>query len=392
MKLKDNYEIIVSDSIYNKLSSTLVSEVFVYRDNQLIYKNDLGHFSFQKIGSSFIPDTLFKLPDSISLSQVLRISNSKKYLAIKDFMFNAIVLIDPVEKSVLKYFNAKMYPVDSIYHRVNLDTISRKLFKHHKSSLGNTQNDVALFGNCFFQQDKFIVGMSYPVLKKKIGDTVYVSRENVFITYAENQNEPIKFYQLENYKENSSQYYNLIENAYPFKTDEFLMRAESSNSKASYMLNSWIFLDSKVIRKKTISSIIPDFYIKTGLGTNMLSEIVVWPWIFYSLSNEVFNINMNKWYKLPFENDLFSFDFEKIENLKFNYQILTAFQGNNMILLLVLEKDNTLKIYFLDQNSLALKYSQSIPDLVLKNKIALDFYDEHTLVGSDGTYVFRLKF
>jgi hypothetical protein len=63
-----------------------------------------------------------------------------------------------------------------------------------------------------------------------------------------------------------------------------------------------------------------------------------------------------------------------------------------MILLLVLEKDNTLKIYFLDQNSLALKYSQSIPDLVLKNKIALDFYDEHTLVGSDGTYVFRLKF
>ena len=307
-------------------------------------------------------------------------------------MFNAIVLIDPVEKSVLKYFNAKMYPVDSIYHLVNLDTISRKLFKHHKSSLGNTQNDVALFGNCFFQQDKFIVGMSYPVLKKKIGDTVYVSRENVFITYAENQNEPIKFYQLENYKENSSQYYNLIENAYPFKADEFLMRAESSNSKASYMLNSWIFLDSKVIRKKTISSIIPDFYIKTGLGTNMLSEIVVWPWIFYSLSNEVFNINMNKWYKLPFENDLFSFDFEKIENLKFNYQILTAFQGNNMILLLVLEKDNTLKIYFLDQNSLALKYSQSIPDLVLKNKIALDFYDEHTLVGSDGTYVFRLKF
>jgi hypothetical protein len=170
------------------------------------------------------------------------------------------------------------------------------------------------------------------------------------------------------------------------------MRAESSNIKSSYMLNSWLLIDSKVIRKKIISNIIPDFYIKTGLGTNMLSEIVVWPWIFYSLSNEVFNINMNKWYKLPFENDLFSFDFEKIENLKFNYQILTAFQGNNMILLLVLEKDNTLKIYFLDQNSLELKYSQSIPDLVLKNKIALDFYDEHTLVGSDGTYVFRLQF
>lgn len=392
LKLKNNYEIIVSDSIYNKLSSSLISEVFFYRDNQLIYKNDLGNLNLQKAGPDFILDTLFKLPDSISLSQVLRISNSKKYMAIKDFMFNAIVLIDPVEKRVLKYFNEKMYPMDYIYHRVDLDTTSRKLFENYKSSLVNTQNDVVLFGNCFFLQDRFIVGMSYPVLKKTIGDTVLVIRENALMNFSLSHNESMMFYKLENYRENSSQFYNLIGNVYPLQSDEFLIRAVSSNIKSSYMLNSWIFSDLNVIRKKTISNITPDFYIKTGLGTNMLSEIVVWPWIFYTLSSEVFNINTNKWCKLPFENDLFSFDFKKIENLKFNYQILSAFQGENMILLLVLEKESTLKIYFLDPNSLELKYYQTLPDHVLKNKITLDFYNEHILAGSDGTYVFRLQF
>lgn len=379
--LKRNYSIIHSDSLFNSLNHIPLSEIYLYNSAKLIYTSGLESYSMRDFDNLFRVDTLFTLPDSIAMSPAVRIKTSGHLIALDDKIFNEIYLIHLTDQKILKLFNKETFPVDTFYKWVNVDSVSLKLFTNARSWLKTTQNDVSLMDDCCFLDDHFIISGSYPLMKKRGGDTVILSRKHAILSMPISDVGKTVFYALEDFHYESRLYYPLPSNLFPVSKSEVIFQSVSSDSLKPYMLNIWQFENGKADNRKLVTDRIPEYYLKTGLGTNFLTEIIAWPFLFYSLSPEVINLETGQKYILPFQNKDFTFSFNDIQNVHFDFQILDACFIDNVLKIMVLEKEKTIKILELDAGKFTVKKTLFFPDHFLTSKTTLAFWTKGRLIG-----------
>ncbi len=382
--LKRNYFVIHSDSLFNSLNHMPLSEIYLYDSTKLVYTSGLENYSMRDFDNLFQVDTLFTLPDSNSMSQAVRIKTSGNLIALNDLIFNEIYLIHLTDKKILKIFNKETFPVDTFYKWMNVDSVSLKLFNNARSWLKTTQNDVALLDGCCFLDDHFIVTGSYPLMKKNRGDTVYLIREHVILSTCISYAGKTVFYALGNFRYESHLYYPIPTNLFPVSKSEVIFQSVSSDSLKPYLLDIWQLENGKANNRKLVTDRIPEYYIKTGLGTNFLTEIIAWPFLFYSRSPEVLNMETGQKFMLPFQNKDFTFSFNDIQSVHFDFQILDACYIDNVLQLMVLEKEKTIKILEFDPGKFTVKKTLFLPEHFLSTKTILAFWKKGRLIGLTG--------
>jgi len=379
--LSRNYSIVYSDSLFTKLNHVLYSEIYVYDRKELIYSSNLESFKFSSLTDLFKVDTLFTLPDTISLSKAKRITVNQNYMGIYDLIFNELTLIDLSKKKVIGVFNNNTYPIDSVYKYVHLDSLSIKLFNIAKPYLKTSQNDVCrLEGFCFTENNLMIAG-NYPVMKRYSGDTVKLIPQNILFKYSLSNLKQFHTSQVENFNEDSAEFYPITRNILPIDSTRFIIRSVSAHHTKSYKLDVWNSKGTLVVRECTINSALPNYYLETGLKDNMLNEIVAYPYLFYSLSSEVINVETHDKFSLPLVNHKFKFSFDNADKLKFEFQIVNARYSNKSLDVMVIKNEEDIELIKIDASTFQTIKEIFLPKQIMQMKPILSFWTDHLLIG-----------
>ena len=382
--LTRNYSIIYSDSIFAGLNHILYSEIYVYDRRELVFSSRLESFKFSSLSNLFKVDTLFSLPDTVSFGRAKRINVSRDYLGIYDLIFNELSLIDLKKKKIIGVFNNNTHTIDSIYKYVGLDSISVKLFNSAKPYLKTTQNDVCRLDGFCFMKDNLVISGSYPVMKRYHGDTVKLIPQNILFAHSLSNLKRFHFSQVEDFIEDSIKYYPISRNILPINSTRAIIRSVSSHQSKSYKLSIWNTEGTIAARESTITNTLPKYYLETGLKENMLNEIVAWPFLFYSLSPEVLNIETHERFSLPFVNHNFKFSFDNVEKLKFEFQIVDACHFDKKLDIMILKNEEVVELIEIDPSTFQILKELFLPKRIMQAKPILTFWTEHLLIGITG--------
>ena len=159
------------------------------------------------------------------------------------------------------------------------------------------------------------------------------------------------------------------------------MRSTSSNKDYSYMLNIWNIENNKPVQTQILENQIPDFYTKTNLKFNFLQEIFAWPYLLYSLSNVVTNLETGECHQLPFRNEDFIFSFDKMDQIKFNFQIVDACFSDNKLSILYFDHEKYMRIVEIDTKTFAIKRTLTFPERIMKGNPVLSYWKKDCLIG-----------
>lgn len=384
--LTHNYKIIYSDSLYNKLSMNVSSEVFVYKSGELTLKYNLSEFKNTDLNYLFHKNIIGEIPDSIMSNKAIKYSITDSLIILQDLVFNEIHVFDYKANKLIKSFNDQTFNIDTIYKLVKLDTISVKLFKKIKPQLRLTRNDKVLIDGCKIMGRKLYLTGNYPILLKSKRDSLFLLRRNFLAIFQVDNLNNFQFLKISEFSLDSVNYFPIPSHYFILNDSTFVIRSLSSNKSTPYNLSLWKLSDNKIQPFNLISNHLPEYYIQTGLQTNLLNEVIAWPFLMYNLVPEIKNIVDGGTKTLPLSNSLFQFDFNNIANQKFNFQIFDAISEKGLLKILFLDHENQYVVLEIDGLSLITKRSIYFPKKLISPESNVIFYDKNhlSLLCGDG--------
>ena len=391
--LKHQYLITYSDSLYKIISQSISSEVFVYRNKELILKTKLSDFSLTLPEKLLNRNVIWRIPDSIQSNKVLKYFITGNYIIIQDLVFNEIHLFDYKQNVLIKSFNSNSFNIDTIYEIVNLDSTSKQLFNKSKSSLKLTRNDVPIIDGCQIKEGKIYITGTYPVLSKSRGDTILLLRKNFLVISSLHDLNCYRLKMIPEFTLDSVKYFPELRNFFVLSDTALIFRSISSNESSPYNLSLWKVSDKKTHPYRLLSKLIPDYYVKTGLKMNLLTEFVAWPFLIYSLAPMIKNMQDGVTKPLPFSNDLFTFNFNDFENHKFNFIVYDVIYNSGLLKILFLDHENQFIVIEIDPKSLDIKKTTFFPKGILSPTANVVFFDNDNVSSiSENGEIFKTSF
>ena len=134
---KSSYTIIVSDSVYNCIDSTLTSEIYVFDQNRLSNHSQLRYFhGFPKNKKREI-----KIPDSIGFSPSVTLLNSIKYFFVVDSKFGQCVFITNEDGNQIRVVKMPELTTATNFYKIAGDSLCYSKFLEYREVLEGVKMD-----------------------------------------------------------------------------------------------------------------------------------------------------------------------------------------------------------------------------------------------------------
>ncbi len=391
--LKKQFSLIFSDSLYSALSTNSMSEIFAYQSDKIIYTSKLENYKGWPAKAEIVIDTLMKLSDSVTISKAIKITISKPFISIHDLVFNEVYLYDWIAQKQLLKIDKNTFSIDSIYSWVQVDSVSRTLFNKIRGQLRITQNDAFLISGCFFLDGDLRISGTFPQMRKSKGDTAMLTQRSILFHLINNDEQNKTFSLLNTFYEDNIKFFPSAGNVSPLSGNTVVVRSVSSNAIEPYRLDVWNMNSNIGEKGRQCLRNLPVYYIRTGLGDNLLNEIVRWPFLFFSLAPDVVNLETNQKLELPFNNQDFKFSFENYDQLKFNFELFDVFKKESSFLLLILKNNETFEVIEIDNKEMHVLKSTMLPKNITKHVVAYSFLDSTSIMGlTDDNMILKISF
>jgi hypothetical protein len=230
-------------------------------------------------------------------------------------------------------------------------------------------------------------------MRKSRGDTVMLTQRSILFHLINNDERNMAYSLLNTFNEGNITFFPSAGNVSPLSGNTVVVRSVSSNTNNPYRLDIWK-VDSNIGEKgNQCLRNLPGYYVRTGLGDNLLNEIVRWPFLFFSLAPDVVNLETNQRVELPFNNQDFKFSFENYDQVKFNFELFEVFKKESSFLLLILKNSETFEVIEIDNRDMHILKTTMLPKNITKHVVAYSFLDETSIMGlTDNNMILKISF
>lgn len=326
LKLKNNYTYIYSDSLYNSMSSSPMSEVFIYNSNELIYNGSLNNLSFKDVLSEIHMDTLYSMPDSVVLSNFILLNEIRDYYVITDMIFGKIYVINPEAEKKIDIISADFVNLTQLQTDFGSDSLSLAIYQKLLPHIEPTKNDNIKIQEPVEFRGNLLIPVYVPCpVYDTFERTLSLPSKPAFIHWGLDESKILGIYSTE---ETIIDYhgikYSILANCFPIDQSSLIVKCQSVDSLRPILLGRLDFNDNAMSVSLNFNYTIPDYYIQTGLRTNMLGLTIRFPFVFTKLSPYVYNLETEGEVVFPYQNEPFNFHLNTIMDQKFSFRLVDA--------------------------------------------------------------------
>ncbi len=331
------YNIIVSDSIYNSMSSSLSSEVYVYDENKLEKHSLLKKFDgFEKKNGFEI-----KIPDTIAISTSGSIINAREFFLISDYTFGKFVFVDKNKDNNVSVLTGEELTTRENYIKITGDTSAYNLFLKYKNQLRRGNADRIRIDPARGSRNQPVSFLMAPDIKF-INGTMGIGFKTGIIDF--NTPEDYKIFQIDE-KSHPSEYY-VNPGAYTeYKGKYYLQMGKvDKNANDQNMIGEFVLSDGKYIFSKFLNYKLPTEY-QPAIRYSNLGKVLTFvnPYAFLQYSLSYYDLDSDKTLKLPFDTVKLDFFFNSVNysltKLESNYVFVDAYVTGKTIRLLFMENN-----------------------------------------------------
>ncbi len=359
----EDYKVIVSDSLYNNLSNEFTSEIIIYSDDRMTkylhttiddFAKNLDRYCLLISGSPEILE-IYSLPDSLYVSESVKLCSTAGSLAMLDKKFNQLTFLSKVDDSITfdRTIDFSDYDIKSLYLSYFGNDSVYKLFEKYKGGLKLVNKDQATVRDFYADSNYIYVLINLPHL--------YVEKESmsvdaVFVVLKYQNGQLLNTYPV--YEDRTDKYFP-SEKDFFVMNDTFFFSCNNpyfSDTIPPYIFEKCVLKSGAIYDEKVLDFQLPDFYLNHKLGYNFLSKIISYPYIFFSFTTDYINVENGVRYNLPLSKNDFVFDSVGMK-LYYDYAIhsTTKREGNKLEIITV---DDELNYFYsivqLQKNSLIL--------------------------------------
>lgn len=372
----DNYEIIVSDSIYNSMNSTLTSEVYIY-DNQDLYKHSLlkKFYGFIELDQRYI-----KIPDSIAFSQATTLINSNYYYFLTDSKFAKYVFVEKSGMNEITVLNASDITFQENFTIISGDTMCYYLFDKYRNILNDANMDVMRLNHTFCKNmmASFIMAPNVVIREDEAGLS-YISGIIIF----ENPND----YSIFRINEDSLPEGYFVFPGFYYQYDGLIYLQLSPLDKTiddQYLLGMFYLEETEIVFKEFTNFKLPNEYLPAKKFKSLRKILTpAEPYIFLQYSLSYYNMDNDSTYQLPM--DPVSLNFEmpgqsmNLMKFEYNFKFIDAFISNNVMQILY-EKSNKYYVAVVDIANNELIKNDELIGIAENVKAGLTFFSEDVIL------------
>ena len=338
--VKSDYSVINSDSLYKSISRSFDSEIYLYdKDKNLIFQSSLTKFinNYDFFMNKLLRRELkitntYTLPDSIIISPATKFINSSSSYYFIDIIYDILHIVNKKDSSIISIVPDQIDHKD-IFDACFEDSTTYYLFSKIKDHLATMRNDTYSIHDAKLINDSLylFVEIPYPVIEGegKIG------LFSAFAMLLFDGSRLVKILPIQSINDFDDQCFN--SNYFYTHEDDFYLtvhRSENRGNGKMSILSKYRIENGRMNAKEILPSNLPVFYNHYKLGYNYFRPILAYPYCFFNLTNEYFNLESDSSMFLPFKNKYFErdeitnkikSDFKCIDviNLESNFQLLT---------------------------------------------------------------------
>jgi len=381
-----NFNVIVSDSVYNSLNESLTSEIYIFKKDQLYDHTLLKKFS------GFTNDEPYeiKIPDTIAISNSATIINHKDYFFITDYTFGNCVFISKHSEHKAFVINTQDLTTETNFSKITDDTICFYNFSKYRGDLKSANMDRMRLESSFGTKNKMVSFLMAPDIKVinneatlsyKTGIIIFDSPKEYKILHIDEESLPENYVIYPgSYFEHKEEYYIQIINIDRTLDDQ-------------YVFGKFILDGEKLVFSKFPNYKLPAEY-QPASNFKSLRKILAFesPYIFLQYSLSFYNTNNDQTYKLPLEPVNLDFNMANMNistlKLKYEYKFIDAYVTEPTIK--IISKDSE-KYYIslIDRTDYSLIKKLEIAEFSKPPKAGICFYSNDKLyyLSMDNTIV-----
>ncbi len=392
--------IIPSDSLYNKYNKNYLSEVFILKNNKVIYSclikelpQNIPYINFLFSG---IPAEL-KLPPEANILFASKIYFNDSLFYIFDPFQSSVFCVNKQGK-LIQTINGDFLNFDTLFLKTVGNKEKLKLFYRYKPFLSKIGKDILRIHSVFFSGKNLFMYVVVPYVDVKKGDSVTVNilgKEAIL---------RFKNVRSKNYDVFLGDNHLLDSNYYQAPFEGFFTDPENGNLKIpvikqkqdttkNYFLATYLLKNNHYVFDSFDTLTLPEFFVKNKVYYQFMSPIIAHG-VYFNLnsSNVLYNFKNGYRIETPFKNTSFIGDSTQ-----------GMLQPNNYFLDdFIIDKTSVQYVYF-DNNKN--KYFLNKSDLIKSNNRTLEidlseypkilsnisFYNEKVIffISSDNTIVFK---
>jgi len=329
LELKTNYTYIFSDSLYNSLSSTPESQVFIYDKDQLVYDGVLGKLSSIPEIEKSILDTIFIMPDTIMVSNFKLLCIVNDYLVITDMIFGSVFIIDSKTGNIKDVLTPDFVDITKLQLSFGVDSLSLSVFNKLLPQIKATGNDKVKIQEAVSFRDNLLIPIYVPTpVYDTAARSLTLPSKPAYVLWniEESKVESVLTTNTNSVSSGGVEYF-FLTNCFPVGDESIIIQSQSRDSLNPVHLSSFSIDNDMLTLSDDLNFTLPRYYIETGLKTNMLNLFVKFPYVCTYLGGEVYNLESNEVITLPHNNDLFVFDMSTVADQSFKFRLIDAIIG-----------------------------------------------------------------
>lgn len=341
--INKKYNIIVSDSLYNKFSNSFETEVYILDSNNNIIFNaalpDVFNQNFNLISlltnRECREKKLFSIPDNMLLSAASKVIMSDNYIYITDTYFNEFHFINNSDNSVFS-FNPDSIDIKRYYDLCFKDTMPYYLYKKYYAQIKITNNDAIKIHDSYFDKNKVYILISIPYLKKKEGERFILTNKLAIVEFIDGEED--KFLLIDDL--NVDDYG--LDGTFFVNNEDFYFGIMDTKSDTNNLLIyvKYEIENDRIIFKEFLDLKLPAFYIKNKLYHNLFTRLPDFPYCFFSFTTNYYNILTGEIFNLPIKQGPFYFDLENVKMVESDFNIIDIYKKGDILSIIYYNHNN----------------------------------------------------
>jgi hypothetical protein len=330
LELKNNYTYVYSDSLYNSLSTSPTSEVFLFQSEKITQQGPLSKFPQTLSHTQSHIDSLFSMPDSVFVSKFQLFNAIKGYYIITDMIFGKIYVINSDSGIIKDIIATDFVDLKELQQNYGVDSISMAVFEKLLPQIKTTKNDQIKFQEPIEFNNNLLIPVYVPCpVYDTAARTLTLASYPAYVLWDLEQSTIHEIIYTKNPTVNHNGIdYMILANCFPLDSTSIIIQCQSSDSLRPISLSSFGIKDGFLYELKSYNYTIPPYYLTTGLNNNVLGLLIRYPLVFTKLSPLIFNLETDETTLLPYENELFKFKMNTIVDHKFNFRLMDAWHSN----------------------------------------------------------------
>jgi hypothetical protein len=374
LKIEDitKYNIIVSDSVYNSMSSVYTSEVYVYKEEKLF-----DHALLKKFyGFMELEPYEIKIPDSIAFSHATTLINTNDFFFITDSKFSKYIFVRKNEYPNIIEIKASDLTNEINFNRISGDTMCYHFFSEHRNLLRDVNMDVMRLNHTFSKDNmsSIIMAPDITVENNEVGLT-YKSGVIIFKNPYD--------YSIFRIREESipTGYFVFPGFFYEFEDKYYLQLVPLDKTlDDQYILGRFTVNNEELLFSEFLDYKLPSEYLPASKFKSLRKILTPsGPYIFLQYSLSYFDLVNDKPYLLPLDSVNLNFYFPgqslDMLRLEYDFKFVDAYTSESNIQVLY-EKSNKYFIALIDRTGNQLIEKKEIREFAKPIKAGLSFYSK----------------